>query len=252
MVEARVPLPGPVRLRGIDLVQILDHRLDRRPQAVEVEPVETGLGGRVPLRVVAGPEPLDEAQDVAVAPHPGGKSKEPLQGGIGVRVARHPHHVSVHPVRIGPVPLNGDHGEAQLVDESPGDTGTLAVELMGPVRRLSDEYQPTVADQVHERVVVGAGPGDRAGHRTQGIGQRPAGRFLHRTRVCPSGPVVQGRKPFCRQENPAPLVANPPRREWTVATSRFVRCADGQPQSGRTPIRLASLRTAVRGGAYVH
>ena len=39
VLEARVPFPGPIRGLGIDLLQVGDHLLDRRIEAVQIEPV---------------------------------------------------------------------------------------------------------------------------------------------------------------------------------------------------------------------
>ena len=67
---------------------------------------------------------------------------------------RQAHHVAVDPVRVGPVGLDRDRGEAELVDQPAGDAGPLPVELVGAVGRLADEHEAAVADEVEERVVV--------------------------------------------------------------------------------------------------
>ena len=112
VVEAAVSLAGPACLFGVDAIEVRDDRLHRGAQAVEVEAVEARLGRRVRVRVVAGPQPLDELQDVTIAPHPRREAAEVRQGGVGVGVVREPHDVAVDAVRVGPVRLDRDGGEA--------------------------------------------------------------------------------------------------------------------------------------------
>jgi len=76
MVEARVTPSCHFGLRWVDLIEIANDCLDRGAQAVEVEPVEAGFRRRMGLSLVTGPEPLDEAQHIAVSPHPGGNAPE--------------------------------------------------------------------------------------------------------------------------------------------------------------------------------
>ena len=154
VVEARVALARVGGLDRVDLVEVLDDRLDRGPQAVEIEPVEAGLGRRMRLGVVAGPEPLHEGQDVAVPPHPGGEPPEPPQCCLGIRVVGRAHHVPVHPIGVGPVPFDRHHGEPQFVDEPASDARPLPIELVGAVRRLADQHDPPIPDETEERVVV--------------------------------------------------------------------------------------------------
>ena len=123
MVEARVAPACHLSLLGIDLIEVPDDRLDRGTQAVEVKPIEAGLGSRVGLSVVAGPQPLHEAQHIPVSPHPGGKAAEAPQRGISILVGRHAHHIPVDSVGVWPIPLDGDDRKAELVDQAPGDAG---------------------------------------------------------------------------------------------------------------------------------
>ena len=141
LVEARVAPAGPGCFVGIDPVEVADHRLHRRAEAVQIETVEASLGGRIAMGVPL-PQPLDEVHDIPVAPHPRRKPLEVAECGRRVGVAREAHHVAVDPVRVGPVALDRDGSEAELVDQPPRDARPLPVELVGPVRRLPDEHDP--------------------------------------------------------------------------------------------------------------
>lgn len=146
VVEAGVALAGPTGLRRIDGIQVPDDRLHRRRQAVEVEAVEARLRRGMALCVVARSEPLHELEDLAVAPHPRREPTEVGERRIRVAVERHPHHVPVHAVCIGPVGFDGDCAEAVVVDEPAGDSSPLAVELPGPVGGLAYEDETMIAD----------------------------------------------------------------------------------------------------------
>src|SRR5205807_1737026 len=86
VLEARVaPARACGRLR-IDVVEVVEDALDRRVQAVEVEPVEADLLRAGPEGVVVPAQPADEVADVGVAPHPGGKAPETGEGVLRPRV----------------------------------------------------------------------------------------------------------------------------------------------------------------------
>src|SRR5919199_4459524 len=95
-LEALVGAPGGIDRFRIYAFEVLDHRLHRVPQAVDVQPVEA-----YPLLlqepVVVPSKPLGELEDLLVSPHPG---RPPLEGPqhlagalSGVRIAL---HVAVH------------------------------------------------------------------------------------------------------------------------------------------------------------
>ena len=123
-------------------------------EAVEVKSVEADFRGRVALNVVVGPEPLDEAQHISVSPHPCGEPPKASERGVGILVGRHTHHISVDPVGVRPISLDGDDREAQFVDQAPGDPGALAIELMGAMGCLADQDEAPVADEAQQRVVI--------------------------------------------------------------------------------------------------
>src|SRR5262249_56950053 len=78
VIEAREPLAGDPRADRILIVEERDEGVDRRPQRVDVEAVESGAIAPG----VAAAEPLDEPADVGVAPGP---AREPIESGQRVR-----------------------------------------------------------------------------------------------------------------------------------------------------------------------
>jgi len=55
---------------------------------------------------------------------------------------------AVRPIRVGPVRLEGDEIEAALADQGPGDVGPQAARLVRAVRRLPNQHEPRLADEV--------------------------------------------------------------------------------------------------------
>ena len=138
VVETRVPIPRPPRCLRIDLVQVSEDRPHRRVQAVEVEPVKTDfLLGR--HSAVVSAQPPHEVEHIGVAPHPGREAPEPRKSFGGVGVVRLAAHIAIDPIGVGPVRFHRDGGEALLPDQPLGDLGALPVELVRPVRRLSEQ-----------------------------------------------------------------------------------------------------------------
>ena len=187
MIEARVALAGPARLGRVDPVEVVDDRLHRRAEAVEVEPVEAGLGRRVRLGSRCGPAATRRTPATSRLRHiHAGKRRKSDERGVGVGVVRQAHDVAVDAVGVGPVGLDRDGGEAALVDQAPGDAGSLPVELVGAVRGLADQHEPPVAHEVEQAVVVpglvGDGPtvvregGESRRHRHRSSVSGPAGR----------------------------------------------------------------------------
>ena len=112
------------------------------------------MGRSRPGLVVVGAEPADEVEHVGVAPHPGGEPPEARQRIDGLGVVAAAADVAVDAIGVRPVGLDGDGGEPLLADQPLGDLGALAVELVRPVRRLAEQHEARVADQIQQRVVV--------------------------------------------------------------------------------------------------
>jgi len=139
---------------------VREHRRDRGEHAVQVEAIEADARRRRQRRVV-GAQPVDELGDDGVAPHPGRKALEVGERGSGARVVADAADVAVDAVRVGPVGLDRDGVEAALDDQPPGQRGSLAVEVVGAVRRLADQREARVGEQLEERAVVAGRAGER-------------------------------------------------------------------------------------------
>ena len=109
-IEACVACAGACGFLGVDGFEVRDDGFHRRGQAVEVQPVEADLVGRV-ASIVVVPQPLDEPDDLAVAPHPGREPAEAPERVLGVRVRRLADDVPVDAIRVGPVALDRDGGQ---------------------------------------------------------------------------------------------------------------------------------------------
>src|SRR6266545_206300 len=85
VVEAGVPGTCALRGLGIDSLEVLDDRVHRGVQAVEVEAVEADLGRARRQLAVPLPQPAEEGDDVGVPPHPGREAAE-----VGERLRARP------------------------------------------------------------------------------------------------------------------------------------------------------------------
>ena len=139
VLEARVALARPTRRIRVDLLEIRDDRLHRGVQAVEVEAVEAdlgALGGRASL--CARSQPTKSSTSVLRHIH-FGKRRKSGQRLVGARVVAATAHVAVDAIRVRPVGLDRDGGEALLADQPLGDLGALAIELVRAVRRFAEQ-----------------------------------------------------------------------------------------------------------------
>src|SRR5271165_4807118 len=134
MVETGVAGPCTSRGHRINLLEIADYLLHRSMQAVEIQPVETGLATMLRSTAsIVGPQPLDEVTDGGVAPHPRRETLESAQRLFRCCVGALPAHVPVHPVGVRPVRLGGHRAEPLLLDQPFGDLGSGPIELLGSV-----------------------------------------------------------------------------------------------------------------------
>ena len=191
----------PVGRLGVDLVQVGDHGLHRGVQAVEVQTVEADLAACPADAVVVVAEPADEVEDVGVAPHPGRESPESRQGVDGLGIVAAAADEAVDAIGVGPVGLDGHGVEALLADQPLGDLRTLAIKLVRAVRRLADQDEAGVADQLQEGIIVvgrtrsrctAVTHGLRRGGRGISLGGLPYS-SLQLLMVFPSGPSSRRR-----------------------------------------------------------
>ena len=94
---------------GIDAIQIVEHRANRREHAVKIETVEGDSLSRIVDRPVVFAQPFDELEHFAIAPHPGRKPREGLPA-VAVCRLRMPH-VLIDAGGIGPIGLDGHEPE---------------------------------------------------------------------------------------------------------------------------------------------
>ncbi len=112
---------------------------------------------RAPLRrqaLVVVPQPVEKAQHLLVAPHPGRETLERLARRCRRREMT---DIAVDARRIGPIRLDRDDVEPVRGDQPFRDRGARPVEFGGAVRRLAEQHHPGVAEPVEkgaERRVV--------------------------------------------------------------------------------------------------
>jgi hypothetical protein len=110
-------------------LQVLHYRIQRLPQAVDVEAVEADpLGLRKPVVVAA--EPLNELGNLFVRPHP---RRPPAKGTEGfscaVRGSGEAPNVAVYLVAVRSVAFDRDKGEVLLADQALAYAGAPSVVL---------------------------------------------------------------------------------------------------------------------------
>ena len=150
--QAGVALPSDACGLRVHPIEVLEHRANRREEAVEIEAIETCAQGRLGDSGVEGSEPLDEAPRLVIAPHPRREARE--RGRLGTVPVGQRLHVTIDTPPVGPVCLNGDDAKSTAADELPGDAGAQAIELGGAMRGLPDQHQLRVADPLEQRAEV--------------------------------------------------------------------------------------------------
>ncbi len=98
-------------------------------------------------------QPFEEIPNFGVAPHPRGK---PLKGLLCLCSPRRSAPVDelVYVVGILPVGFDSNHREAFLFDQAACDACALAIELACAMGGFAEEYEPILADEGQERIVV--------------------------------------------------------------------------------------------------
>src|SRR5438876_6798366 len=119
-------------------------------KTVEIEAVKTDAIVCHPLPIVFA-KPLQEIDHHRVSPHPARETYEVAERcrgiGFAARVARPP----VHTVRIGPIRLGRDDVELFGLYEGGGEVRADSIELIRAVRRLADQDQARIADEIEQR-----------------------------------------------------------------------------------------------------
>jgi hypothetical protein len=144
---AKGALGGGERLR-VRPLQIAHQRVQRLPEAIDIEAVEADLPPFVEALIVPF-QPLGQGHHLPVGPHPSRPAVKGVQNLAGA-LARAPIalDVAVDAVAVGPVALDGEKGKALFADEALAQSGPPAVVLRGAVGGLAQEDVAGVADGV--------------------------------------------------------------------------------------------------------
>src|SRR5439155_25210577 len=102
ILDAPVSMARSFRGLRIDFSQVTEDRLYRAVQTVQIETVEADACVAL-ARAVVIVQPLEEPDDVRVAPHPARESRAIGERRIGRRVSARVAHPAIHAIRIRPV-----------------------------------------------------------------------------------------------------------------------------------------------------
>ena len=178
--ETAVALPrDPGGLR-VDRVEVMQHRLDRGAEAIDIEPVEARLAVRVGDCGVDLLQAVEELRNLAVAPHPG---REASEGGLWQHGPGQAAHIGFVDRSVRPVGFHRNDVEAVAVDQPLGDPRPRLVELGRAVGCLAKQDDAAVAE-----------PFDKIAKLVQ-IAERLSG-FCHE----PAHAIVDGERALRRQK----------------------------------------------------
>jgi len=152
MIECGITFACDLRLIGIDLLQITDHRVGGAIQAIHVQTIETDAVLRF-TRGVVGTQTADEIQHFAIAPHPLREAFEVVQRRFRIVVAI-ALHVAIDTQRVWPVGFDRHSIEAVLGNQPAGDLRAHTVELAGSVGCLAEQHEMPVRGHFQQFVVI--------------------------------------------------------------------------------------------------
>ena len=140
-LEAAVGVPRRRQLCRVVRGRVVDDRLHRLPQAVDVQPVEAdpGCGGRSRFQARSQRQNGRPRRWPTSRSASGGSSCSEVVGSGRVRGAR---DGAVDPVAVGPVALHRDEREAVLGDQPAGRLLAQPVVLVRAVARLAEQHHP--------------------------------------------------------------------------------------------------------------
>jgi hypothetical protein len=154
LVEAGIASTRAPRRLGVGIVEVAQHCVHRRAQAVQVEAEEADrgrAGAQVPVVVAQPVEPGDE---LAVAPHPAREALEVGQRGDRVAVAAAALREAAGAQGRRPVGLDRDGVEVKVGDQAPRQFDAETVELVRAVGRFTHQHQLGVANSVEQDVDI--------------------------------------------------------------------------------------------------
>src|SRR6266850_2595214 len=157
VIEAGVLRAGAIGGLRVDHLEVSKHGLPRSTEAVEIQTVKANLRSAFGKLIVVGAQPLDEFDYRGVTPHPRGKAPQTGERFYCVGIALLAAHVVIYAIGAGPIRLRGNSCKPLLLNEPLGDPGALPVKLVGAVRRRPEQNQASIADEIHEQIVVASG-----------------------------------------------------------------------------------------------
>ena len=122
-------------------------------QRVQIQAVKPRAAARL-LALVPAAEPVDERHHHVVAPHPARKPDEVAKRFACGPVAARQADPSVDAVGVGPIGLHGQEVESAARDQRACDLRTSLIELMGAVRRFTDQDDVGVGHTIEQRVGI--------------------------------------------------------------------------------------------------
>ena len=113
-------------------------------------------------------KPANEIEDIGIAPHPGRKSSESVQGVDGFGILGTAADVLVDPNCVRPVGYDGNSGKSFFADKPLRDLRPFPVKLVRAVRCRADQDVVCVTNKLKESIVVVGS----AAQRLPGVAQR--------------------------------------------------------------------------------
>ena len=100
------------------------------------------------------PQPVDQFDDIGVAPHPCWKAGEVAERFNGVGVITCAAHITIDAVGVGPIRFHRNGRKAFFFNKPLSNLDPRTVELVGAMGRRAEQNEAHVADQVDKRVIV--------------------------------------------------------------------------------------------------
>src|SRR4051812_20063378 len=132
MLETGIALPCSASRRRINLIEVLQHRLDRTVHAVKVQTVESGA---VPFRSseIPSAKPLDEIHHNAISPHPGREPAKLSQSDARVLVLAAAGNETVNTEGIRPIRLEANRTKSFLLNKASRQRRARGVKFVRPM-----------------------------------------------------------------------------------------------------------------------
>jgi hypothetical protein len=110
-------------------------------------------------RLVISAQPLEEVNDSGVARCAGRKVAEPIERRPSIAILAITLDVEVDMTGVDPVRCDGNCPEALLFDQTPRDPRSGRIKFVCAVRRLPQQDDAGIADQLHQRLIIFGGSG---------------------------------------------------------------------------------------------